>query len=81
VGEDVTRESMAQLRDDIADIQARLDDAERTAAELPHRERNLKLVIGFMRDYLDLHRRLIETVEREMAPRSAPSPAASLGPG
>jgi DNA-binding PadR family transcriptional regulator len=81
VGEDVTRESMAQLRDDIADIQARLDDAERTAAELPHRERNLKLVIGFMRDYLDLHLRLIETVEREMAPRSAPSPAASLGPG
>ena len=31
VGEEVTRESMATLRDDIADIAARLDDAERSA--------------------------------------------------
>src|ERR671922_563432 len=38
VGETVTRKSMAALRDDIADIQWRLDDAERTARELPHRE-------------------------------------------
>src|SRR5437660_4782494 len=38
VGEDVTRESMTTLRDDIADIQARLDDAEETARQLPHRE-------------------------------------------
>src|SRR5215216_3450903 len=31
VGEDVTRHSMASLRDDIAEIQLRLDDAEQSA--------------------------------------------------
>src|ERR671919_1181764 len=35
VGEAVTRKSMTALRDDIADIQWRLDDAGRTARELP----------------------------------------------
>jgi DNA-binding PadR family transcriptional regulator len=37
VGEEITRESMATLRDDIADIETRLDDAERTAHQLPYR--------------------------------------------
>src|ERR687898_3423163 len=48
VGEEVTRESMAMLRDDIADIAARLDDAERRATDLPHREKYLRLVRGFL---------------------------------
>src|ERR671934_617019 len=52
VGEDVTRESLATLRDDIADIQRRLDDAERRAAHLPHREKYLLLATGFMRRLL-----------------------------
>jgi DNA-binding PadR family transcriptional regulator len=68
VGEEVTRESMATLRDDIADIAARLDDAERTAQQLPHREKYLLLAIGFMRRYLDLHLELVDQVERELAP-------------
>src|SRR6266536_2890137 len=55
VGEDVTRESLATLCDDIADIQARLDDTERTAAQLPHREKYLLLVVDFLRGLLDLH--------------------------
>src|SRR5262245_55999082 len=55
VGEDVTRESLATLRDDIDDLQARLDDAERTAHGLPHREKYLLLVVAFLRRYLDLH--------------------------
>src|SRR6516165_1112146 len=38
VGEEVTRESMASLRDDIADVEARLEDVAKTAHELPHRE-------------------------------------------
>jgi DNA-binding PadR family transcriptional regulator len=66
VGEDVTRESMATLRDDIADVKARLDDADRTAHGLPHREKYLMMVSDFMRRYLDLHLQLIEQVERKL---------------
>src|SRR6266542_4827785 len=38
VGEEVTCESLASLRDDIADLRLRLDDSERSAEDLPHRE-------------------------------------------
>ena len=68
VGEEVTRESMGMLRDDIADIQARLDDAERTARQLPHREKYLLLNIRFLRRLLDLHLDFVDDVERELAP-------------
>jgi len=74
VGEDVTRHSMASLRDDIADIQARLGDAEETARELPHREKYLRLVITFMRHLLELHLDLVDQVDRELAP-GKPKPA------
>jgi DNA-binding PadR family transcriptional regulator len=66
-GEAVTRQSMAALRDEVADIRARLDDAERTARELPHREKYLLLVIGFLRRLLDLHVELVDDVERNFA--------------
>jgi DNA-binding PadR family transcriptional regulator len=68
VGEEVTRESMATLREEIADISARLDDGERTAATLPHRRKYLLLVIDFLRRYLELHVQLVDKVERELAP-------------
>jgi DNA-binding PadR family transcriptional regulator len=68
VGEDVTRESIATLRDDIADIERRLDDAEESAHHLPHREKYLLLVSGFLRQLLELHLQLIEEVERELEP-------------
>jgi DNA-binding PadR family transcriptional regulator len=77
VGEAVTRESMATLRDDIADIQRRLDDAERTAKELPHREKYLLLVIAFLRQLLGLHLDLVDDVERELG--AAESPTAHTG--
>ena len=67
VGEAVTRESMAALRDDIADLAARLDDGEATAELLPHRRKYLMLVIDFLRKYLDLHLELVDEVEREFA--------------
>jgi DNA-binding PadR family transcriptional regulator len=66
VGDEVTRASMATLRDDIADVRARLDEAELNAKELPHRERNLLLMTGFMRRLLDLHLELVDEVEREL---------------
>ena len=67
VGEEVTRESMATLRDDIADLQQRLDDSEQTASELPHRTKYLLLVIAHLRRLLDLHLELVDEVERELA--------------
>jgi hypothetical protein len=55
------------LRDDIADLRARLDDSERRAEDLPHRARYLKLVIAFLRGFVDLHERLVDDVERGLA--------------
>jgi len=71
VGESVTRSSMATLREDIADLTTRLDDAEETARALEHRSTYLLLVIDFLRRYLELHLDLVDQVEREfsMAPR------------
>jgi DNA-binding PadR family transcriptional regulator len=69
VGERATRESMSALREEIADIRERLDDSERSAKALPHREKYLLLVISFLRRYCDLHLDLVEEVDRELAPR------------
>jgi DNA-binding PadR family transcriptional regulator len=65
VGEEITRASMVALRDDIDDLSTRLDDAERTAADFPHRRKYLVLVIAFLRRLLDLHAELVDEVERE----------------
>ena len=69
VGEEITRESLSTLRDDIADLQARLVEAEESARDLPHREKYLLLVTDFMRRYLELHVELIDTLERDLAPQ------------
>jgi DNA-binding PadR family transcriptional regulator len=68
VGEEVTRESLVTLRGDIDDLRLRLDESEQAAGELPHREKYLLLVIGFLRRLLDLHLELVDDVERELAP-------------
>ena len=68
VGEKVTRESLATLRDDIADMWWRLDAAEESAHGLPHREQYLLLVVDFLRRLLQLHLDLVDEVERELAP-------------
>jgi len=81
VGEGVTRQSIATLREDIADISARLDDAEESAVTLPHREKYLLLVIGFLRRLLELHLEWIEEVERALSPvASSGHPAQALQP-
>jgi PadR family transcriptional regulator, regulatory protein AphA len=66
VGEPVTRTSMATLREDIADLQARIDQVEAGAESLPHRSKYLLLVTSFMRRLLDLHLDLVDDVEREL---------------
>ena len=77
VGEDVTRHSMTTLRRDIADIQLRLDDTEHSAKQLPHREKYLLLVNGFLRRLLELHLDLIEQVEHELGSEAATAPPRS----
>ena len=67
VGEDVTRASMATLREDLEDLEARLDASARAAEELPHRREYLLLVNEFLRRYVDLHRELVDRVERDLA--------------
>ncbi len=67
VGEAVTRESLATLRDDVADLFARLDEGEASAETLPHRSKYLLLVISFLRRLLDLHLELVDEVERELS--------------
>jgi hypothetical protein len=68
VGEKATREGIATLRDDIADVSARLDEAEERAAGLPHRAKYLGLSIIFLRRLLELHLDWIDEVERELSP-------------
>ena len=67
VGEEATRTSMAMLREDVADLLARLEDAEATAESLPHRRKYLLLVIDFLRRLLELHLELVDDVERDFS--------------
>jgi DNA-binding PadR family transcriptional regulator len=69
VGEDVTRASLATLRDDLEDLRVRLDESGRRASELPHRQKYLELANDFLRRFLDLHEQLVADVERALAPR------------
>ena len=72
VGEEMTRESLAALRVDLADLRERLAETEATAAELPHRRKYLELAYGFLRGWLDLHETLVDDVERELPPAVEP---------
>ena len=65
---------MGTLRDDIADIQLRLDDSERSARQLPHREKYLLIANGFLRRLLELHLDLIEEVEQELQGEAVTAP-------
>ena len=78
VGEPVTRASMATLRDEIADLAARLDESEETARALEHRSKYLLLVVGFLRRYLQLHLELVDEVERELEGDATAARAAAV---
>jgi DNA-binding PadR family transcriptional regulator len=66
VGEEVTRENIGTLREDIADLQVRVAESEAAARELPHREKYLLIVTGFLNRLLELHLEYIDEVEREL---------------
>jgi DNA-binding PadR family transcriptional regulator len=67
VGEEVTRKSVATLRDDIADLERRLAEAEASARALPHRRKYLLIVTDFLHRLLELHLDYVDRVERELA--------------
>jgi DNA-binding PadR family transcriptional regulator len=70
VGEAATRASIVALRHDIADLSARVDEAEASAEALPHRRKYLLLVAEFLRGLLELHLEVVDEVERELDPGS-----------
>jgi len=57
---------MATLRDDIADLLARLEETEAAADALPHRRKYLLMATSFMRRLFELHLDLVDEVEREL---------------
>jgi PadR family transcriptional regulator AphA len=67
VGEDVTRESVTALRAEIADLEARIEESEASAASLPHRSKYLLLSMAFLRGLLELHLDWIDDVERALS--------------
>jgi DNA-binding PadR family transcriptional regulator len=66
VGEEPTRESVATLRDDVAELMSRLDELEASADALPHRRKYLMLVNEFLRRLLELHLEFVDELEREL---------------
>ena len=60
------RASVTSLRDDIADLSARLDVAERAAKRLPHREKYLMMGHRLSRRLLDAHLEWLDEIEREL---------------
>jgi DNA-binding PadR family transcriptional regulator len=82
VGENPVRESISALRAEIADLSARLDEAEAVAETLPHRRKYLLLNLRLARRLLDAHLEWIDEVERALAPndgRRADGPAPHAG--
>jgi DNA-binding PadR family transcriptional regulator len=66
VGEAPVAASFRTLRDDVADLAARIDVMEAMAETLPHRRKYLLIGARFARRFLDLHVELMDEVEREL---------------
>lgn len=66
VGEAPTRRSIVALREELRDLESRLEQAEASAEALPHRRKYLLIAERFMRRLLELHEDLVDEVEREL---------------
>ena len=66
VSEADLRASVSSLRDDIADLSARLDVAEEAAKRLPHREKYLMMGHRLSRRLLAAHLEWLDEIEREL---------------
>jgi DNA-binding PadR family transcriptional regulator len=67
VGEPPVRESIADLRGELDELDALLDQSETTAADFPHRERYLRINHRLARRLVAAHREWIAEVEAELA--------------
>ncbi|HZO98203.1 MAG TPA: hypothetical protein VFB42_12605 [Gaiellaceae bacterium] len=67
VGEPAAKASLLSLREELADLRARLDAAEEVAATLPHREKYLRLNHRLARRVVDAYDAWLDEVERELA--------------
>jgi DNA-binding PadR family transcriptional regulator len=67
VGDAAVLESLEGLRAEIDELRGRLDVAEGVAAEIPHRERYLRLNHALARRIVDAHEDWLNEVERELA--------------
>jgi DNA-binding PadR family transcriptional regulator len=75
--ERVVVESLQALRDELAALSAGIDEDERRAASIPHRERQLRLVRSLGRSLLRAHLDWIDEVERELDSREGATRRAS----
>ena len=66
VGEQAVLDSLLALREEIADISARLDAADAVAATIPGRERYLHLNHRLARRIVQAHTDWLDEVEREL---------------
>ena len=64
--EHVLAESLAAMREEIAELSVGIDEDERRAPWIPHRERQLALVRSLGRRLLEAHLEWIDDVEREL---------------
>jgi hypothetical protein len=71
-------ESLQAMRKEIAELSESIDEDERRAAEIPHRERQLRLVRSLGRRLIDAHLEWIEEVEGELGGAKA-SPGTRKG--
>jgi DNA-binding PadR family transcriptional regulator len=69
----VVVQSLAHLRDEIAELTAILDESERREPRFPHRERQLRLLHSLGRRILRAHLEWIDEVERELTSVAPPA--------
>ncbi len=68
VGEGPVRANLLRLRDELAELQARLDAADELAGTLPHREKYLRLNHRLARRVVEAYAEWLDDVERELEP-------------
>jgi PadR family transcriptional regulator, regulatory protein AphA len=71
VGEQTAVQGIAALRDEIGDLQGRLDEAKAVAETLPHRRKYLLLAYDLVERLFDLHLEWVDEVERALAADAA----------
>jgi DNA-binding PadR family transcriptional regulator len=81
-------ESLRSMRTELDEVAAQIDESERVAATLPHRERYLRLSQGLARRIVEAHRGWLDEVERDLdsgrpasSSASPPSEVAARGSG